>query len=121
VRARDASVRATRRATTDGIERVAVDRDAWGFLNRVRFRGDGDGDGGWATGDVCEGFCVLSRRRRGGVAAASRRRRGGVASASRRRRGGVGTSTELKRHATFRNVASVDGRQGCLVYGYTVY
>ena len=99
MRARDASVRATRRATTDGIERVAVDRDAWGFLNRVRFRGDGDGDGGWATGDVCEGFCVLSRRRRGGD----------------------GTSTELKRHATFRNVASVDGRQRCLVYGYTVY
>lgn len=110
MRARDASVRATRRATTDGIEREAVDRDAWGFLNRVRFRGDGDGDGGWAMGDVCEGFCVLSRRRRGGVAATSRRRRGGV-----------GTSTELKRHATFRNVASVDGRQGCLVYGYTVY
>ena len=50
-----------------------------------------------------------------------------AASASRRR--GVGVGTSARRHVdglqggtpTFRNVASVDGRQGCFVYGYTVY
>jgi len=86
-----------------------------GIVNRVNCRGRRR----WAIGrsgvDVCvEGFVC----HRFGVAASARRRRGVGAAASRRRRH-VGDSSELRGTPTFRNVAMVDGRQGCLVYGYT--